>query len=385
LDNRRLYKEAQQELAERKRIEEALRESEHKYRALFESTLDGLFVIDAETMKIVLANEAAAKMYGFDSVEDTVGANPLDFVSPEDRERIVKIVFEDMFQKDPRQVNEFRTMTKDGREIWISALGLRTEYQGRLAGLISLRDITKHKQMEDQFIITDRMASIGQLASGIAHEINNPLTGVIGFSQLLLERDVPDDIREDLGVIHEEAKRASAVVKNLLTFARKHPPIKQLTNVNGIIEKVLELRAYEQRANDIQVNKQLAPDLPEIIADYFQLQQVFLNIILNAEYFMIEAHRRGMLTITTEKVGGSVKISFADDGPGIPKENLGRLFDPFFTTKEVSKGTGLGLSVCHGIITEHGGKIFAESEWGQGATFVVELPIGVTADIGVAK
>jgi signal transduction histidine kinase len=165
------------------------------------------------------------------------------------------------------------------------------------------------------------------------------------------------------------------VVKNLLTFARKHTAVKQMLDINSVIGTVLELRAYEQRVENIKVKSQLARDLPEIMADYFQLQQVFLNIVINAEYFMKEAHNRGTLTITTERLGNKVRVSFADDGPGIAKDNLGHLFDPFFTTKEVGKGTGLGLSICHGIIAEHGGRIYAESELGKGATFIVELPV----------
>ena len=238
--------------------------------------------------------------------------------------------------------------------------------------------------MEEQLIVTDRLASIGELASGIAHELNNPLTSVIGFSDLLLDREVPDDIKEDLSIINKEAKRTAEVVKNLLTFARRHPGEKQPVDINKVIQEVLELRAYEQKVRNIQVNTKFAPDLPEIIADGFQLQQVFTNIIINAEYFMIEAHKRGILTITTEQVGDIIRASFADDGPGIAKENLGHLFDPFFTTKEVGKGTGLGLSICHGIVTAHDGKIYAESEPGKGATFVVELPL-TTSDKGGTK
>jgi len=229
--------------------------------------------------------------------------------------------------------------------------------------------------MEEQLIVTDRLASIGELSSGIAHEINNPLTSVIGFSDLVLGKDIPDDVKEDLRVINREAQRTAGVVRNLLTFARKHAPEKKPMDINKTIQTVLELRAYEQKVNNIQVNTQFAPDLPEITADGFQLQQVFLNIIINAEHFMTEAHGRGTLTITTELVEDIIRASFADDGPGIAEENLGYLFDPFFTTKEVGKGTGLGLSISYGIITEHGGRIWAESELGKGATFVVELPI----------
>jgi signal transduction histidine kinase len=239
--------------------------------------------------------------------------------------------------------------------------------------------------MEEQLIVTDRLASIGELSSGIAHELNNPLTGVIGFSDLLLDRDLPDDIKEDLEVINREAKRTAGVVKNLLTFARKHETEKQPVNINSIIEKVLELRAYEQKVSNIEVNTQFASDVPEIIADGFRLQQVFINIIINAEHFMTEAHGRGTFTITTERVGNIIRASFADDGPGIAKENLGHLFDPFFTTKEVGKGTGLGLSICHGIITEHGGRIYAESKLGEGAVFVVELPVPTTDKEGTTN
>jgi len=229
--------------------------------------------------------------------------------------------------------------------------------------------------MEEQLIVADRLASIGELSAGIAHELNNPLTGVIGLSQLLTERDLPDDIKEDLKLVYSEAQRAADVVRNLLTFGRKHPPLKQLVNLSDVIDKVLKLRSYEQRVSNIEVIKHFAPDLPQIMADYFQLQQVFLNIIINAEQIMTEVHGKGTLTITTKRVGEFIRASFADDGPGIPEENLGHIFDPFFTTKEVGKGTGLGLSICHGVINAHGGRIYAASEPGEGATFIIELPI----------
>jgi signal transduction histidine kinase len=229
--------------------------------------------------------------------------------------------------------------------------------------------------MEEQLVMTDRLASIGELSSGIAHELNNPLTSVIGFSQLLMEGDVPENIREDLGTVYSEAQRAAAIVKNLLTFARKHTPVKSLSQVNAVIEDVLRLRAYEQKVNNIEIENHLDLNLPEIMIDHFQMQQVFLNIMVNGEFAMLEAHHQGKLIITTEKLDGVIKITFTDDGPGISEENLKHIFDPFFTTKEVGKGTGLGLSICHGIVTEHGGKIYASSIKGQGATFVIELPL----------
>jgi signal transduction histidine kinase len=247
---------------------------------------------------------------------------------------------------------------------------------GDPAGHITIvRDITERKVMQEQLMLTDRLASIGELASGIAHELNNPMTSIIGFSQLLMEKDISDDLKDDLHLVHSEAQRAAGIVKNLLTFARKHAPVKQPTQVNNIIEDVLRLRAYEQKVNNIEVVKNFDPVLPEIMIDHFLIRQVFLNLIINAEYFMGESHNKGVLTITTQKADSVVTISFADDGPGIAKEDLGRIFSPFFTTKEVGKGTGLGLSICHGIVAEHGGNIQAKSQPGKGATFVVELPL----------
>ena len=236
--------------------------------------------------------------------------------------------------------------------------------------------VAERKRMQEQLMTKDRLASVGELIAGVAHELNNPLTGVIGFSDLLVDRkDLPDEVKEDLAIINREARRTANIVKNLLTFARKHPEEKQPTDINRAIAAVLELRTYEQKVNNIQVNTQFTSNLPEIMANSFDLQQVFLNIIVNAEHAMLEAHRGGIITITTEQDGDIVRASFADDGPGIFKENLGHLFDPFFTTKEVGKGTGLGLSISYGIITEHGGRIYAESEPGKGATFIVELPV----------
>jgi signal transduction histidine kinase len=237
------------------------------------------------------------------------------------------------------------------------------------------RDITEQKKQNERLMSTDRLASLGELAAGTAHEFNNPLTSVIGLSELLMQRELPDDIREDMKLINNEAQRAANVARNLLAFGGKHAPAKQPDQINSIIEDVLELRAYEHKVKNIDVEKHLAPNLPKIMADYFQMQQVFMNIIINAEYFMTEAHGRGTLTITTKKQNDTVRISIADDGPGIPQENLNRIFDPFFTTKEAGKGTGLGLSICHSIVSEHGGQIYVSSQLGKGTTIFIDLPI----------
>jgi signal transduction histidine kinase len=241
--------------------------------------------------------------------------------------------------------------------------------------LAILNDITEEREMQEKLAQTDRLASLGEMAAGIAHELNNPLTGVVAMSELLLESETIDDIKKDLESISSEGQRAANVVKNLLSFARSHTLSAQPVIINDVINQVLDLRAYEHRVNNIAVVTHLDPDIPEIIADRFQLQQVFVNIVLNAEQAMIESHERGNLAVTSEVSKGMIRTSFTDDGPGIPQDIIHRIFDPFFTTKDAGKGTGLGLSISYGIISKLGGRIFAESQPGNGATFVVELPL----------
>ena len=212
------------------------------------------------------------------------------------------------------------------------------------------------------------------MASGIAHELNNPLTSIVGLSQLLLENHTPDDIKEDIQGINSEAQRAAGVVKNLLTFVRNHSHEKNFIQINNVIQDVLMLRAHEHKVNNITVTARLDPLLPVVLADYHQMQQVFLNIVLNAESAMVDAFQGGNLIVTTTKYGSGVRISFYNDGPAISPENLPHIFNPFFTTKDVGKGTGLGFSICYGIVSGHGGHIYTSSEPVRGVTFTIELP-----------
>lgn len=243
--------------------------------------------------------------------------------------------------------------------------------------LLIFQDVTRDRERQERLAMAERLTTIGQMAAGLAHEINNPLTSIVGLSQLLMQKNLAADIQHKVRDINGEAKRVADIVKNLLLFARQKNVEKQLTDINSVITSVLRLRNYEHKVNNINVVMELDPGLPRIVADSVQLQQLFLNIILNAEEAMLTANSRGTLKITTKRTDGQVVISFTDDGPGIQKENLTQIFNPFFTTKDVGRGTGLGLSICYGIVRWHRGRIHAKSEVGDGTTFVIELPINI--------
>jgi two-component system NtrC family sensor kinase len=239
-------------------------------------------------MKAVLANQAVAKLYGFNSAEEGVGMNQLDFVHPEDRDRVSVIVEEDMFEKDLHRVVEVRSATKDGREVWISAIGTKTEYQGRSAGLLSIRDITAHKEseaekqrLEEQLHLSGRLAAVGELSAGIAHELNNPLAAIKGFAQLLIGGDDLDEtVKKDLEAICMEAERATKITQDLRSFARRHEPEKRLISINEALAKGLDLCSYQMKVNNIELSVEFDPDLPKTMADFFQMQEVFVNIIV---------------------------------------------------------------------------------------------------------
>jgi len=364
------------DITKRKQVEEALRQSEKKYKNLAEATSDLIWEAD-EKGTFTFVSPRIKDILGYEASEVANKMRTLDLIPKAEARDWLKRFKEINAKREPFSSFEITNLHKNGNSVLFEISGIPSfDSAGNFKGYVGInKDITERKRMEEQLMLTDRLASIGELASGIAHELNNPLTSVIGFSQLLLEEDIPENLKEDLGTIYSEAQRASAIVKNLLTFARKHAPMRQTSQVNNILEDVLKLRAYEHKVNNIELEKNFAPELPEIMLDYFQMQQVFLNLIVNAESAMLEANGKGKLAITTGRVNNTIKVSIADNGPGIAKENLRRVFDPFFTTKEVGKGTGLGLSICHGIVAGHGGKIYAEGEVKQGAKFVVELPL----------
>jgi two-component system NtrC family sensor kinase len=241
--------------------------------------------------------------------------------------------------------------------------------------VVVMTDITELALIQSQLANTEKLAAIGQLVSGVAHEVNNPLTAILGFADLLQSNTaIPDDIRQELNIIMQEAQRTKEIVQNLLSFARRNPRHRQEISVNEVLRRTLSLRVYDFSSHGVQVSEDLAEDLTPINGDANQLQQVFLNILNNAYDAIRGAEREGRIQLISRQVEDSVEVIFRDNGPGV--SHLDRIFDPFFTTKEVGQGTGLGLSICFGIVQEHGGDIHCYNNLeGAGATFVVRLPL----------
>ncbi|MBI4635017.1 MAG: GAF domain-containing protein [Candidatus Rokubacteria bacterium] len=241
--------------------------------------------------------------------------------------------------------------------------------------------VERLRQTQAQLVQAAKMSALGQLVSGVAHELNNPLSVIIGYGQLLLAREIPPAMQRPVELMVSQADRMAKIVRNLLFFARQRPVERTPVEINEVIEQALALRLSQLRLSGITVEQDLAPELPTIAGDAQQLQQVFLNLLLNAEQAILEAQRRGRIVLRTRLDAGDkvVRAQVIDDGPGIAPDVLPRVFEPFFTTKEVGAGTGLGLSVSYGIVQEHGGRLSVESVPGS-TVFTVELALGVVEE-----
>lgn len=368
------------DVTRRKTAEAALKDSEVYFRTLMESSSDVIMTLKEDGC-IQYATPSLTKLIGY-PLDDIPGTNFIKFIYPGDSLPATRF-FVDL-SENPGQTEpiELRLNHRDGsiRNVEISGFNaLDNPAVGSL--ILNIHDITlqKHiqsreKEMEEELQVNSRLASIGQLAAGIAHEINNPLTGILGFSKLLIRSELPPDIADKIKTINNEAQRVARIVQALLTFAHQDELQRSYVNINELLSQTLQLRSYEMDSRNIKVTRDFAADLPSIQVDPAQLQQVFLNLILNAEKEMTAAHSKGNLIIKTEKTPSAIILSFKDDGPGISAENLPKIFTPFFTTRKIGEGAGLGLSISHGIITRHGGKISVQSKLGSGATFIIELP-----------
>ena len=381
-ENARLYQQTIMELEQRQRAEEALKESEARFRQLYDEAPVGYQEVDADG-RITRVNRTELEMLGF-TADEMLGRRIWEF--SDERETSRQAYVDKMAgARPPGQGYERTFIRKDGGTI--SALiedRPLFDDQKRIIGMRSaIQDITQRKQTERLLIETARLVSVGELAAGVAHEINNPLTVVGGFSELLLNIDLPQPANRYAQVVYDEVQRMTKVVQNLLSFARRHLPEKRCMNVCDVVERALQLKSYDFKNSGIQVDKDLSQEIPTTLLDEYQLLQVFTNLITNAEQALAsKSTTNGRITVRVRCHADQIRISFVDNGPGICKETLSRIFDPFFTTKEVGEGTGLGLSICYGIIQQHGGDLWADSTVGEGTSFHVELPIVGQPDKG---
>ena len=285
-----------------------------------------------------------------------------------------------------------RLKKRDGESVWVEVTA-RADRVGRSTAVrveALLRDVSERKRLDDQsrdlyqqLLQAEKMAALGQTISGVAHELNNPLATILSWAERLSEKASDDTARRGLDVILGESERAARIVRNLLTFARKRQSTRSLIDLNQVVRETMALRPYEQRTINIEVLSALASGLPSVFADAHQIQQVLLNLVINAEQAMLGANGRGSLVIRTwhDVDHEAVVLQVSDDGPGIPVEVKSKIFDPFFTTKETGKGTGLGLTVAYAIVQEHGGSIRVESSPDGGASFTVELPVSTAESL----
>ena len=297
-----------------------------------------------------------------------------DWVVPAQRQALYD-AFSQTLAGQPADPIELQLLRDERAGRYAVNLSPMRDEQGNISSMVVLMsDVTDAAVLQAKLMHTEKMAAVGQLVSGVAHEVNNPLTAILGFADLLLENpEMPESARKDLRVILQEAQRTKQIVQNLLSFARQVPPQRRPVQLNAILRRTLQLRAYDFNSHGITVVEELDENLPQVVGDSHQLQQVFLNIVNNAYDAVREVGRAACIAIQTARNGAFVEVRFRDNGHGISFPE--RIFDPFFTTKEIGKGTGLGLSICYGIVRGHGGEIFCHNNRGEpGATFVVRLP-----------
>ncbi|MGQ9683979.1 MAG: hybrid sensor histidine kinase/response regulator [Anaerolineae bacterium] len=332
----------------------------------FDALSDGVFLHDRQG-RILRANRAFARLV--DRPFPEIIAQPWHELIPAGP-AVRQVCWQ---QASPeRSVAEYDISYGEGRTLHVSVSPVS---EGDAVCVHVLRDVTEERAMQRQLAQAEKLAAIGQMLSGVAHELNNPLTTIIGFSELLQEAPLPAPVQADLNRIYRQAQHSARIVQSLLAFARQSRIQLAEADVNGLVRQVLEFMQPQLDSHHVRVHLELAPSLPTTLADAGQLQQVLLNLITNALQAIASIRDQGCITIKTTAAPTHIVLTIADNGPGIEPDLLSRIFDPFFTTKNVGEGTGLGLSICYGIVREHGGRIWAESQPGQGAVFHVQLPL----------
>ncbi|MGA8220845.1 MAG: PAS domain S-box protein [Candidatus Acidiferrales bacterium] len=363
------------DITERREIENRLHKEQEFVRRLIAGFPDMIGVFDREGKFTYISQR----------VQDVLGSPPEEFIEqefgarahPDDRPRLAAMFHQLMSGEAPQAQVEYRAQHLDGswRTLRASA-GPLFDAEGIVTGVVaSVRDVTETKQFEQQLAQKEKFTSMGQMMAGAAHELNNPLTAILGVSDLLRERATDDATRRQVEIVLQQARRAAGIVQNLLAFSRPTVLGRSKVHLNELIHRALQYQETSLRQKNITIQFEAPPNMPAIEGDAKLLTQVFLNIITNAEQAIASARDHGTLKISLAYFGGNLIATFSDDGPGISPENTGKIFDPFFTTKRPGGGTGLGLTICLAITKEHGGRIEVQSSPASGSTFRVILPV----------
>ncbi|MFH1488777.1 MAG: ATP-binding protein [Pseudomonadota bacterium] len=363
------------------KLEEKLAISEKKYHDIFNNMPNPLFVLDMETYEILDCNGGVKSVYGY-AGEEIISSSFLTFFKPEEREHYASVM------RDSSIVDRARHVTKDGRELFVNIRISPSEHLNQKTYLVTTSDITQQLEIEAQLIQASKMATLGEMATGLAHELNQPLSVINTASNFFVRK-----INKKENIEHEtllklsdkivsNVDRATKIINHMREFGRKSDMHLEKVDISGVLRRAYEVMSQQLKLRGIDVQWQLQDGLPMIEADSVRLEQVFINLLLNARDAIEEKMEtagdrliKGEITVNTRLQGDGVTIEVCDTGPGIPDAIKDKVFEPFFTTKKVGKGTGLGLSISYGIVRECGGTIGAFSERGSGACFVVHLPV----------
>ncbi len=361
------------DITEKRKMERQLAQQEEFRARLLESFPDLILVVDLEE-RYTFVSSRARDLLGYEP-QAMLGKkiSELEDHSPE----LAALYHEVVSGKEIFASAEYGARHRDGSWRTMRAAGSQlVDAEAKISGvIISVRDITVERKLEQQVVQSERLAAMGAMIGGVAHELNNPLTAIMGVSELLQDVETNEGSRKQLGILQQQARRAAEIVQNLTYFSRPPTPGKSRINLVEVVERTLNLHAYSLRKNNIAVDFLKEAGMPYALGDPHQLMQVFLNLIVNAEQAIRETRDKGTLRIRLGKGENSVWVSFHDDGPGIPKESLPSIFDPFYTTKRPGRGTGLGLSICKSVMKEHNGSVEAANSPSGGAVFTVTLPV----------
>jgi PAS domain S-box-containing protein len=361
------------DVTEKRALEQQLQRQEEFRRHLLESFPDLILVLDLKG-QYTFVSARIGELLGY-GPEHLMGKNVAETENaPPELAELYRTV---ATGESSLTSCEYGSRHRDGG--WRTMLAMASpllDAEGKPAGvIISVRDVTMEKKLEQQIIQSERQAAMGQMIGGFAHELNNPLTAILGYAELLKESQASESASKQIGDLHKEARRAAEIVQNLQYFARPPAPGKSQVNLNELVQRTVQMQAYPLRKSNITVDFLPEPAIPAIMADPNQLMQVFLNLLLNAEQAIRENRAKGTIRVRIGRRPDSVWVVFQDDGPGIAPENLAHIFDPFFTTKRPGRGTGLGLSICKTVLREHGGNIEAATSPDGGALFTITLPV----------